>query len=140
MPKFILPAVLCVGAASLMVLPLVVPLSFVKGIAGRSSLFPEWVVAVFFYAIMAVVAMLSGRAAYAELRRSRRQVRQVWSRRLTVAVRPGEAVELVSIAEGEGSAVRVSLLEVRSDVRSQFVGRISLRCDPPRILGELIHS
>lgn len=140
MPKFTFPLVLCVGAIALMALPLLVPVSFGKGVAGRSSLFPEWMVAVFFYTIMAVIAILSGRAAFAELRGLRWRARSVWSRRVTEAVRPGESVELANIAAGEGAGLRVSLLEVRSDVRVQFVGRISLRCNPPLNLGEFIYS
>lgn len=136
-PRFFLTTVLCVGGAALMLLPLAVPVSFGKGLAGRPSLFPEWMVAVFSYTVMTLFVGLTGRAAIAELRR---QVIQTLVQRKTIVVRPHDRTELAKIPADTRGAVRLSLRDVRGGVRTRFVGRVSLRSDPSRALGELIHD
>jgi hypothetical protein len=135
--KFFLPAAMCVGGVALMLLPLVVPVSFGGGLAGRPSLFPAWLTAVFFYTVMTVFVMLAGRAALTDLRR--RKMRTLVQRK-TIVVRLHDRTELAALPVDTGGVVRMSLREVKGGGRVRFVGRVSLRDDPSRVLGELIHD
>jgi membrane protein implicated in regulation of membrane protease activity len=67
-----LSLVFLIGAVGLMLLPLIVPVGFSGGHAGRSSLVPAWAVAVSFYAVLGTVALLSAREVVRERRRSGR--------------------------------------------------------------------
>lgn len=72
MPRPTLSLVFLIGAVGLMLLPLVAPVGFTGGVAGRSSLFPAWAVVAFFYAVLGTVALLSARQVLRERRRSGR--------------------------------------------------------------------
>lgn len=138
MPRFSLAIVLCVGALALMLLPLVVPVTFSKGIAGRGSLLPSWLNVTIFYAIGAAVVALTGREVARDLRRRRRKAASV--RHATVTVRLDQQTELATFPANTRGTIHVRLLDVQTSVRAQFVGRVCLRGDPPHTLGDLVHD